>query len=314
MKRRESLLDQIEEFLRWKRSLGYKYARAQLWLRAFERFARRTKSAALDELMRSWLARNAARKPISVALELGVLRQFCLYLRRRDPRVIIPSRAWAPQSAASDFLPHVLPVADVKKLVRLGAALERPPFRGAMYRALLLLLYCTGLRFGEAVRLRLQDLDLRRDVLWVAQSKGRSRWVPFQRSLARELRRYLVARRAFAPARPQDALFPRLDGSAITIKSASHTVLGLLRRAGLKPASGRVGPRPYDLRHTFAVHRLERWYRARVDVHARLPWLSAYMGHDGILGTETYLTATPQLLQLAARRLRRRLSQHARWR
>jgi integrase/recombinase XerD len=44
-----------------------------------------------------------------------------------------------------------------------------------------------------------------------------------------------------------------------------------------------------------------------------LPWLSAYMGHNDILGTETYLTATPQLLHLAARRLRTRLSQRRRW-
>jgi integrase len=82
--------------------------------------------------------------------------------------------------------------------------------------------------------------------------------------------------------------------------------------AGLKPAGGRSGPRPYDLRHTFAVHRLQRWYRAGIDIHARLAWLSAYMGHDDILGTETYLTATPELLAVAARRLQRRFSSPAR--
>ena len=76
--------------------------------------------------------------------------------------------------------------------------------------------------------------------------------------------------------------------------------------AGLKPEKGRVGPRPYDLRHAFAVHRLSRWYRQGVDLHARLPWLSAYMGHVDILGTETYLSATPELMNLAANRLRRR--------
>lgn len=73
----------------------------------------------------------------------------------------------------------------------------------------------------------------------------------------------------------------------------------------MKPAAGRVGPRPYDLRHTFAVHRLKRWYRAGVDIQARLPWLSAYMGHLDILGTQAYLTATPDLLAGAARRFRR---------
>jgi integrase len=82
----------------------------------------------------------------------------------------------------------------------------------------------------------------------------------------------------------------------------------MYRMAGLKPAIGRVGPRPYDLRHTFAVHRLTRWYRQRVDLHARLPWLSAYLGHVNLLGTEVYLTATPELLALAARRFRRRFA------
>jgi integrase/recombinase XerD len=60
------------------------------------------------------------------------------------------------------------------------------------------------------------------------------------------------------------------------------------------------------LRHAFAVQRLTRWYRQGVDLHARLPWLSAYMGHVDIVGTETYLNATPELLELAAHRLQRR--------
>jgi integrase len=81
----------------------------------------------------------------------------------------------------------------------------------------------------------------------------------------------------------------------------------LLCEAGLKPLKGREGARPYDFRHAFAVQRLERWYRAGADLHAQLPWLSAYMGHDNILGTEKYLHATPWLLETAARRLRRRL-------
>jgi integrase/recombinase XerD len=74
----------------------------------------------------------------------------------------------------------------------------------------------------------------------------------------------------------------------------------------LKPARGRIGPRPYDLRHAFAVHRLSRWYGEGADLHARLPWLSTYMGHVDIIGTESYLHTTPELLDLAGNRLRRR--------
>jgi len=312
----KKLTGDIEAFLRFKRSLGYRYARAELWLRAFARFVEQRPADALplEDLGRAWLERNESRKAVSVAYELGVLRQFFGFLRRHDPTVVVPERSLARRSSASEFLPHILETKDIKMLMRLAEGLRAPRFYGAMYRVLLLVLYCTGVRFGEAVRLKLRDLDIRRRALWIAESKGRSRWVPFHASLARELARYLVARRAYAVvAGPGDSLFVGLNGEPLRRETASHIVTVLLRRAHLKPPRGRIGPRPYDIRHTFAVHRLARWYRAGVDVNARLPWLSAYMGHDDILGTESYLTATPQLLQLAARRLRTRLAQRRRW-
>jgi integrase len=305
----------IDGFIRFKRSLGYKYVRAEFWLRAFSRFVEQhaTEPASLEDHARAWLARNECRKAVSVAYELGVLRQFFGHLRRRDPRIAVPPRSWAPQSSESEFLPHILQPKDIRCLLRLTDRLRVPRFYAAMYRILLLVLYCTGVRFGEAVRLKPRHLDVRRRAMWIDDSKGRSRWVPFHHSLARELVRYLKARRAYAAAGPNDTLFVGIDGAPLRTATASHVVTVLLRRAKLKPPTGRIGPRPYDLRHTFAAHRLARWYRAGVDVHTRLPWLSAYMGHDDLLGTETYLTATPELLQLAARRLRKRLSQRRRW-
>lgn len=305
------LAAEFDGFLTFKRALGCPYHRGELLLRAFDRFMQERYSgpaaAPLEDIMRAWLARNSRRKPVSVANECGVLRQFCVYRRRHNPSAFVPGRSWAPQSTTSDFLPHVLTQVEVRSILRVAGGL-RPRFQAQLYRALLLVLYCTGLRFGEAVRLRMGDVDLDKGVLFIAPSKGRSRWVPFHRSLARELRRYLVARRAVSAARPGDRFFVRSGGRPLPTNRASDAVRALLRSAGLKPAAGRAGPRPYDLRHTFAVHRLERWYRANVDIHARLAWLSAYMGHDDILGTETYLTATPQLLAVAARRLQRRFS------
>ena len=167
------------------------------------------------------------------------------------------------------------------------------------------MLYCTGIRFGEALRLRMRDVDHRTGVLFIDEFKGRARWVPLHRSLARELQKYLRPRRAFAPAGPDDRLFVGCNRSRLPVSTAWHTFDTLFRRTGLKSERGRTGPRPYDLRHAFAIHRLTRWYRQRVDLHSRLPWLSAYMGHADILGTETYLTATPDLLGLAATRFRR---------
>ena len=94
----------------------------------------------------------------------------------------------------------------------------------------------------------------------------------------------------------------RRDGRQLTVQAATILVRRLLRRVGLKPRSGRAGPRPYDFRHTFAVHRLTAWYHEGLDIHARLPRLSSYLGHNNLLGTEVYLTATPELMALAAER------------
>ncbi len=309
-----TLATQCEAFLRFKRARGYKYVRAEFWLRAFYRFVQQESGTArLEDLARAWLARNDQRRAVSVAYELCFLRQFFGYLRRSDPTIVVPDRSWACRSPTSEFLPHLLEPKDIRTLMRLAGRLRVPHFYAAMYQVLILVLYCTGVRFGEAVRLKLRHIDLRRRAMWIAESKGRSRWVPFHASLARELARYLKARTAYAAAGPDDALFVGINGKPLLTKTASHIVTVLLRRAHLKPPRGRIGPRPYDIRHSFAVHRLVRWYRAGVEVHTRLPWLSAYMGHNDILGTEVYLTATPQLLHLAARRLRGRLAERRRW-
>jgi integrase len=111
-----------------------------------------------------------------------------------------------------------------------------------------------------------------------------------------------------APATTKDRFFVTPTGQAYDHHSLTNMIRRLFRHCGIKPrrkCGG--GPRPYDLRHSFAVHRLTRWYREGVNLHERLPWLSAYMGHDDLVGTQVYLTATPELMQLASRRFAARL-------
>lgn len=306
---------ELVAFLAFKRAMGYPYVRAEFTLRDFDRFVfdrgKRHGAFRLDQVILAWLASKQNRKSVTVTNELGVIRQFCLHRRRRDPASFVPGRVWAPQSTESQFLPYVFTDDEVREILRRATLLE-PRFLGSVFRTLLVVLYCTGVRFGEALRLRMKDVDTDGRLLFITESKGRSRWVPFDRSLARALEKYLVLRRRQVTAVPDDQFFIGARGRKLSIATASATVRALLRAAGLKPPVGRVGPRPYDFRHTFAVNRLTRWYRAGIDVNARLPWLSAYMGHDDILGTETYLKATPELLAIAGRRFERHLVQRRR--
>jgi integrase/recombinase XerD len=304
------LAGELRGFLQFKRSLGYRYARAEFTLGEFDRFllkyAGQHRDWRLDQAMLAWLASKARRKTISVSADTTVLRQLCAYLRRRPRGSRFREPLWPKLPTGSTFVPYFLSKRDIHRLLELSSQLKRPRFRAALYRALLLLLYCTGIRFGEALRLRLRDVDGRSGILFVEEFKGRARWVPFHRSLALELDSYLKARRAFASVQPEERFFVGVNKRTLPVSTASHTIQELFRKAGLKPDRGRIGPRPYDLRHAFAVHRLSQWYQQGVNLHSRLPWLSAYMGHVDILGTETYLKATPQLLGLVGNRFRGR--------
>ena len=304
------LATELLGFLRFKRDLGYGYRRAEFTLREFDKFLTKYEAKnrhwRLDRAAISWLSSKPSRKAVSVSNEAAVLRQLFRYLRRSSTYGTVVEPIWPCLPTESQFVPYFLSKKDILNLLTLCADLDRPPFRAVLYRALILILYCTGIRFGEALRLRIWDVDTRSAALFIDTFKGRSRWVPFHRSLSRELDRYLLSRAQFASAEPDARFFVGANQQRLPVKTAGETLGRLFKLAGLKPERGRAGPRPYDLRHAFAVHRLSQWYSQGVDLHARLPWLSAYMGHVDIIGTESYLNATPELLALAGNRLRRR--------
>lgn len=133
--------------------------------------------------------------------------------------------------------------------------------------ALILVLYCSRLRLGKAVRLRTSDIDLEHGTLMIQHSKCRSRLVSIRAGLVAELpgygveRQRLVFRRRSGP----ETFFLRLDVSPLTVASASTAIRRLSGQLGLKPARGRGGACPYEFRHAFAVHRLMAWDRGGVD-------------------------------------------------
>lgn len=304
-------LDQdVTRFLAFKRALGHPYQRGAITLRSLRNYAQGHTASGhrvdLEHVMRAWLARTDGRKPVTVTNELGVLRQFCLFRRRSNPHVLVPGREWAPQAAVSTFLPFIFTPTEIRRLLRSAATWRGPRFRAMTLRTVLTILYCTGLRPGEVVRMELSDCDLAQRVFRVRESKGKTRLVPFGDDLASLVRAYLRERARVMSAPIAGPLFVRSDGRRVSPSTTGAWIAHLFRRMGLKPPAGRRGPRPYDLRHTYAVHRLTAWYRAGIDIHTRLPWLSTYMGHDDLLGTETYLTATPELIALASQRFARR--------
>jgi site-specific recombinase XerD len=301
------LASEMEAFMRFKQNLGQPYIRGFTTLRSFDAYVAEhhqgRQTPDWQTLLSGWLGRRPARKSGTVSCELGTIRQFCLFRRRSDPGGFVPDSRWAPQRTGPRFLPEVLSGWQAAQLIKRTGQLKDLPLRRSGMRALICVLYSTGLRLGEALRLRWADLHWKERCLFIRMSKGRSRWVPFRIDLRQELEHYVQERRRYVGDDPESFLFCRADGSAYSVLSASGTIRQLLRQAGFKPAAGRCGPRPHDLRHGLARERLHLWYRAGADLQRRLPDLSVYLGHQNLLGTEIYLKASSDLLAVVGRRM-----------
>jgi integrase len=309
----DQLARDAQEFLRFKRAMGIPYWRAEFVLAAFVSFVRRHwgdhVEVMLDDVITRWCTRVAGRKAVTLANEFGVVRQLCRYRRRRDPSSYVPEHTLAPVKE-SVFLPYIFNHDEVRRILAAASSHDGRFIWASMLHTLILVLYCTGLRLGEAVRLRTSDVELEHGCLMIQRSKGRARIVTIRADLVAELRGYAAERKRLVRRHRQadpEAFFLRLDASPLTVASASNAIRRLLRQLGVKPPGGRVGARPYEFRHAFAVHRLMAWANDGVDIHAKLPSLSAYLGHQNIIGTEVYLKATPQLLELASSRFEQHL-------
>lgn len=166
------------------------------------------------------------------------------------------------------------------------------------------LLSVTGLRISEALNLDRNDVDLQNNVLIIRQSKyEKSRLVPIHPSTSKALWVYAHRRDQVFRTRRSESFFVTVFGKRPTHGVVNATFIQLSRQTGLRGSTSRTGPRIHDMRHTFAVRTLMELYRSRGDVERGIHALSVYLGHTGPLSTYWYLSAVPQLMQLACRRI-----------
>jgi len=292
----------IDDYLTLRRALGFKLAKQEQLLGDFvDHLQRSGASTITTDAAVAWATKPAAAQPIRWRARLCVVRGFARYLRAVDPTVEVP---------AVDLLPHrhhrpapyLFSPADVTALLAATPQI-RSPLLAATYHALFGLLAATGMRVGEAIGLDDTDVDLTAGLLTIRETKfGKSRRLPVHPTTMAALRSYIHQRDRLCP-RPtttRTSLFTSTVGTRLVYPNVASTFRRLVKAAEIGP-----GPRIHDLRHSFAVTTLLGWYRDGGDVQARLPLLSAYLGHSHPNSTYWYLQAAPELLALAASRLTR---------
>jgi len=298
----------IERFIRLRTLTGSDYSGQALLLSYFDSFIAGRNYGWLyitREICESYLESIAYLAPRTQGNRMCVVRQLCRYIALDDPRCYIPEPLRCP-SSKQRYRAYIFTHEEICALLQ--AALKLPPagsLRPLTYRTLLGLLYCTGIRIGEAMSLNLNDFFPDEMKLYIAKGKFRkSRWIVLRASACKALGVYLEHRLKIEPHSPDSPLFINERHRRLCHPSVYGTYLGLLSECGIDH-SKKNGPRIHDLRHTFAVHRLLAWYRDDSDVNALLPVLSTYMGHADIVSTQIYLQPTAELKDEVSRRFHR---------
>lgn len=293
------------DYLAMRRALGFKLKREGTLLPDFvahlESHSARTVTR---DLALTWAMRPVDGHPAWWSARLVVVRGFARYLQAFDPRTELP-----PSELLDGRYRRTAPyVYSEKELARLFAAapLVCTPLRAATLTTLVGLLAAAGLRVGEAIRLDRDDVGWRHGTLNIRETKfGKSRQVPLHQSTITALKAYARLRDRLLPRPIVPAFFISKVGTRLWHENIHRSFQRVLRATGLESHATRRRPRFHDLRHTFAVRVLTRWHTSGQDVDARLPLLSTYLGHADPAATYWYLSATPELLASATRRLER---------
>ena len=298
------LRDALGDYLSLRRSLGFKLERPGQLLEDFTGYLDAAGAPTVTtELALAWATAPADADPAWWRARLAATRPFARYLAAFIPGTEVPPAGLLPGPASRRAVPYLYSPAAIGALITAAAAI-RAPLRAATYQALIGLLAVTGMRAGETIRLDRPDVDLRAGLLTIGESKfGKSRQLPLHATTVAALAGYATLRDQRHPRPATAAFFLSLTGTRLIYKNVHFTYHRLTQAAGLSPRSPQCRPRIHDLRHSFAVTTLLRWYQDGDDVAARLPLLSAWLGHADPASTYWYLTGTPELLALAATRL-----------
>jgi len=298
----------LEAFLDFKKSLGRKRLSLSP-LRMLDRYLVARKVPDLASIGPSFLVEFLASRNWKASTRKKVtddLRQLFHFLERRE--LLSPQENPArnlPRIRCINRLPYIFLVREIAHV--LSELLQDPlrePFDQTMQFTFFHLLYACGLRISEPLLLKVQDVNWDDQTLFIQGTKfGKERKIPYGPRAGEYLGRYhqMRSQRLGSP-QGNAPFFVRAVGRpprTLTLTLAFHEAC---RRAGAG-SPDKPRPRPHDLRHSMAVHRLYKWYLEGADPQKQLVLLSIYMGHVAPSSTQYYLNLSQDLLRVAGRPL-----------
>jgi len=307
-----SLQALVERYRVERGRLGFDLRRPTYALRSFARHVQSVghRGPLTVEIMTDWARRDShgSTNPHTWARRLKQLRSFTRWLQQFEPRTEVPDDAIfgrLPERLA----PHIYSEQEIGDLLTAARQIgPTPGLRGVVFETLFGLIASAGLRVSEALALRNMDVDLKRGLLTIHQTKfGKSRQVPMHPSTVEALRRYRwLVDLSGEPVQENAPFFVgtrgRRRGLPLSGRQVHRVFAELRQQLGWVNRGAHHAPRIHDLRHTFVVRRILLWQANEVDIDQAMLSLSTYVGHVNVTNTYWYLSAVPELMALAAGR------------
>jgi site-specific recombinase XerD len=300
----------IQSFLTHNRALGKRFEVEERALQLLDRYLTaqgiKTIESITPELIERFLLSRPRKRPRSFNHLLCTVRRLFDWMVNQDLIDQSPVKTKSRRQT-SQRIPFIFDQPAARRLFAVAKSLpdrSRTPLRGLTYYTIFALLYALGLRVGEVCRLKIGDVDFDKRLLLIRKTKFyKSRLVPFGPKIELLLREYLCAVTKRRIGIGQDsAVFSVTSRGEIHPCTVSQTFHHLVPQLKLEVPPGCSPPRLHDLRHSFAVGTLLRWYREGIDPGTELLKLSTFLGHVDMSSTAVYLTITTSLLLEANRR------------
>jgi site-specific recombinase XerD len=304
------LYDLVEQYIAFRQAFGAVFRSEAYSLRRFARLVGPDVSVAdvRRDQVSAFLAGNGTAGR-SWHVNYGTLSVFFRYAISRGHLTVSPLPPVIPK-APPRFVPYIYSQEELHRLLQATTSYQRiaNAMEPVTARTLLLVLYAAGLRVSEALALDGRDVDLRGGVLRIRRTKFfKERLVPVGPGLIQALVQYAERpRRRTRSCSDERPFLASRTGVRLRLATVQGAFERIRREANVcRQDGGRFQPRLHDLRHTFAVNCLTEWYRTGADVQKLLPYLSTYLGHKHLSGTQFYLSMTRELLHQACERFER---------
>lgn len=289
--------ERIQAFLTSKRAIGYQYkSEAHILVRINRYFSERNIIEITEETISEWIAKHEGESDKTHGIRVTVLRQFCLFLNRDGVVAALPmptksvgfSKSFTPYIFTKDQINQILLAADTMPSRRNADNIRK------VMPAILRLLYCCGLRVNEATSLCIDNIDWERKTITILHSKNDNcRIVPMTESLSQMLNNYID--KMYVSPKSDDFVFPSPKSDAYGNYAIYSAFREILWSVGISHGGRGKGPRLHDIRHTFAVHSLQKLILEGRDIYQLLPIISTYLGYKNIYATERYLRLTSEM-------------------